>query len=203
MNEPVRIAVYFDYLSPWCYIVAVRLQRIEEEYGDKIDISWRSYPLVPGEIPKRRITPHSIESRHRANLEEESISFRPWDRRKTYPISSMPALQAAKCARLQGGEAFQRFHITLFKAFFEESRNIGDRKVLISLAGGVGLDVGRFIADFDQGRQKNEIMAEYEEGRSKCSDWGIPFTMIGECYPVMGASPIAMYRRAVDLCLSS
>jgi len=203
MNEPVRIAVYFDYLSPWCYIVAVRLQRIKEEYGDRIDISWRSYPLVPGEIPGRRISPHSIESRRRASLEEESISFRPWDRRKIYPTSSMPALQAAKCAQLQGEEAFQRFHITLFKAFFGESRNIGDRKVLINLAEEVGLDVDRFTFDFDQGRQKEEVMAEYEEGRSKCSMWGIPFTMVGERYPVMGASPVAMYRRAVDLCPDS
>ena len=81
MEKPVTILTYYDYLSPWCYIAAIRLQKIAEEYGDRIDISWRSYPLVPGEITERRISPHSIESRDRAKQEEPGISFKPWDSR--------------------------------------------------------------------------------------------------------------------------
>ena len=115
----------------------------------------------------------------------------------------MPALRAAKCARLQGGEAFQRFHMVLFKAFFEDSRNISDREVLISLAKDVGLDIERFTADFDRGSHREEILAEYQEHKSKYDGCGIPIAEVGERYPVMGATPIEMYRRVVDLCLAS
>lgn len=203
MDNPVHILIYYDYLSPWCYIAAIRLQKVAEEYRDRIDISWRSYPLVPGEIPDRRISPHSVESRDRANQEEPGICFKPWDLRRAYPSSSMPALQAAKCALRQGEADFQRLHFTLFRAFFEDNQNISQSKILLNLAKEAGLDVKQFIDDFDQGQLKDEVLAELEEGREICSPWGIPFTLIGDRYPVMGASPIDMYRRGIDLCLTN
>jgi predicted DsbA family dithiol-disulfide isomerase len=203
MKGPVEVLVYFDYICPWCYIAAVRLQQIKEEYGDKVSISWRSYPLLLVENRDRRITPHSTESRSRANLEEETASFKSWDTGQAYPSSSVPALRAGKCAQLQGEGAFLRLHTALFEAFFEESRNISDRQVLISLAEAAGLDVERFSSDFDQGSQEREVLAEYEDGRDKYAGWGIPLVIIGDRYPIMGAVPIAMYRRAIDLCLAS
>jgi len=203
MDNPVHILIYYDYLSPWCYIATVRLQKVAEEYRDRIDISWRSYPLVPGEIPDRRISQHSFESRDRASQEEPGINFKPWDRRRAYPSSSMPALQAAKCAHRQGKAEFQRLHFALFRAFFEENQDISQQKVLLGLAREAGLDEKQFIDDFNQGLLKDEVLAELEEGREKCSPWGIPFTIIGDRYPVMGASPIDMYRRGIDLCLTS
>lgn len=123
------------------------------------------------------LSPRSAEARRRADLEEESISFRPWDYHQAYPTSSMPALQAAKCAQLQGEKSFQRFHIALFKAFFQESRPISDRKVLLSLAEETGLDVEKFSSDFDRGKQENEILAEYADVRGKYEGWGIPLVV--------------------------
>jgi len=201
MKEPIKIVVYFDYLSPWCYIATVRLQKLEEEYGNKISISWRSYPLVVQEIPNRLISSHSVESRRRAALEEDKISFSPWNPDEPYPASSMPALRAAKCAQLQGEEAFQRFHIALFRAFFEEGMNIGEREVLISLAKKTGLDVERFSSDFSRRLLEEEVLAEYEDGRAEYEGWGIPIVVVGGHYPITGAVPIAIYRRAINLCL--
>ena len=178
------------------------MQKIEEEYGDKINISWRSYPLVLDENPERHFTPFTANAWRRAAL-EENINFPSWDTRQTYPTSSMPALQATKCAQLQGGEAFQRFHIALFKAFFEESRNISDRQVLLSLAKETGLDIERFGSDFDQGPRDNEIWAENIDIRDEYAGWGIPLVIIEDRYPFGGAVPIEMYRRGVNLCLSS
>ena len=148
-------------------------------------------------------SPHSIEARQRANLEEEDISIIPWDPGEKYPSSSMPALQAAKCAQLQGEQLFIYLHMALFKAFFEESRNISDRQVLISLAREAKLDVEKFGSDFDQGSMEKEVLAEYKEVQAQYHGWGAPLAIIGDRYPVMGASPIAVYRRAIDLGLAS
>ena len=145
----------------------------------------------------------SAMARQRAGFEEESISFRQWELSEPYPTSSLPALQAAKCAWLQGEQAFLPYHIALFKAFFEESRDISDREVLITLAKENGLDVDRFVADFDLGSQENEIFTEYEDIQANYEGWGIPVAIVGGRYPVLGASPSAVYRRAIDLCLAS
>ena len=150
-----------------------------------------------------QISPHSVEGRRRADLEEGSISFTPWNPGQPYPTSSMPALRAAKCARLQGEEEFQRLHIALFKAFFEDSRNIADREVLLSLAEDAGLDVGRFSSDFDRGSQESEVLAEYQDAKREYEAWGVPLAIIGDRYPVGGAVPIDIYRRAIDLCLAA
>jgi len=202
MEKPIKIVAYFDYLSPWCYIAAVRLQRLEDEYGNKISISWRSYPLVIREIPNRLISSHSVESRRRAALEEDKINFSPWNPDDPYPASSMPALRAAKCAQLQGEEAFRRSHIALFRAFFEEGMNISEREVLISLAKKARLDVHRFNSDFFSRSLEEEILAEYEDGRAAYEGWGIPIVVVGGRYSIAGAVPITIYRRAIDLCLA-
>ena len=150
-----------------------------------------------------QISPHSAEGRRRALVEEESISFRPWEPNQPYPTSSMPALRAAKCARLQGEKEFERLHIALFKAFFEDSRNIADREVLLSLAEDAGLDVGRFSSDFDRGSQESEVLAEYQDAKREYEGWGVPLAIVGDRFPVGGAVPIDIYRRAVDVYLAA
>lgn len=183
-------------------MAAVRLQGIKQEYGDKVSISWKSYPLIPGENRDMHFSQRSTEGRRRANLEEPSIGFKPWESHQPYPISSMPALRAAKCAQLQGETTFQHFHAALFQAFFQDSRNIGDREELIRLAGETGLDVEKFSSDFDDGSRKDEILAEWAEAYRKYEGCGVPLAIIGDSYPIMGAVPPAMYRRVIDLCIA-
>ncbi len=113
----------------------------------------------------------------------------------------IPALEAAKCAQLQGEEAFQCFHLAVFKAFFEESRDISDRKVLLSLAEETGLDVEKFSTAFDQGLQRKELFAEFEEG-TKYAGWGVPLVIIGGRYPIVGAAPVDVYRQVIDRLLA-
>jgi len=182
-------------------VAAVRLQRIKEEYGEKLNFSWRSYPLLLGDNLKGVFTLRHAEAWHRAHLEERSLSFRPWGAGQPYPTSSLPALIASKCAERQGESLFVRFHVALFRAFFEECRNISDREVLFDLAKEAGLNMEKFRQDFDQGSLEEKVMAEFEEGRSQYAGWGVPLAIIGDHYPVVGAAPIEMYRRGIDLCL--
>ncbi|GAG40597.1 unnamed protein product, partial [marine sediment metagenome] len=46
MENRIGIIVYSDYLCPWCYIAAVRLNRIEQEYQERVDVKWKSYLLL-------------------------------------------------------------------------------------------------------------------------------------------------------------
>jgi len=114
----------------------------------------------------------------------------------------MPAQIAGKCALLQGKESFECFHSAVFKAFFQDCRDISDGEVLTSLAADAGLDVERFRADFSSGSQEKVVLAEYEESRSEYEGWGVPLAIISSRFPLAGAVPIEMYRRAIDLCLA-
>lgn len=58
--------------------------------------------------------------------------------------AGLPSLLAAKAAGRHGEEAFLRFHFALFRAFFEEGRDIGDERVLVEVAREAGLDLDGF-----------------------------------------------------------
>jgi predicted DsbA family dithiol-disulfide isomerase len=197
---PVDITVYSDYLCPWCCVLAVRLRRVKEEYGESASITWKSRPLMVGDVPGRQISPHSVASRMRAGLEEEGL-FNPWDENQPYPSSSMPAQVASKSALLQGEEAFERFHTAVFQAFFRDCRDISESEILFSLAANAGLDMEKFDTDSKSDKRRQEVMADVEEVRSQYEGWGVPLTVVGGRIPIEGAAPTAVYSRAVAVCL--
>lgn len=197
----VNIVVYSDYLCPWCYIAAVRLQRIVEEYGERVSVTWRSFPLLLGEIHESRSRARAAQSWRRAGEEETSICYNPWPESSPVPTSSIPAQEAAKCAALQGEQAFKRLHLLLLRAFFEQNRDISNRDVLLSLAEEAGLDRERFIPDFDSGSQREQVLADYRRGRDDPRFSGVPTAIFNDQFALEGAVPIEMYRRAIDILL--
>jgi len=181
----------------------VRLRRIKEEYGDKIKVEWHSYPLAIQPRAEARISEHSIEGRQRAGLEREGICFNPWDNDVPYPVTSMPAVRASYCVRRQSAEAFERLHIALFRTFFEECRNIQEEGLLFNLVKDSGADMRQFRADYMKAAVDEEILADHKYYTENFLGWGIPLALVGDKFPLAGAVPVEMYRRAIDLCLGT
>jgi len=93
----------------------------------------------------------------------DGVAFNPWPHTDHYPNWSLPALEAAKCAMLQGADAFDRLHVRLYRAFFTESRNIAEPTEVIKIAGEAGLDVERFVADYRAGAGSDAVVKDYTE----------------------------------------
>lgn len=184
-------------------MAAVRLRGILPEFGDSAVVHWRSFPLLPHHLPGNRISPRALRGRAQAAEAEPACGITPWSG-DGYPTSSLPALEAARCAARQGAEAFDRFDIALFRAFFRESRDISAQAVLLELAGSVGLDTRRLEQDMQSGVERQALLEEYEVARDAYSSMalGIPFMVINGSYPLIGALPADMYRRAVQRALS-
>jgi len=175
----------------------VRLQRIKAEYGEQVSISWKSYPLLPQSVPGRRPSAHTQEGRLRAARQEPSIVFKPWGS-ADLPSSSLPALESAKCAERQGAETMERFHMLLFRAYFEESRDISRRQVLVELAEEAGLAVEQFEAELNSGAQRSVVMREYAEAVARFGVSSIPTAILNEKLALIGAVPIEEYRHLID-----
>jgi predicted DsbA family dithiol-disulfide isomerase len=184
-------------------VAAVRLRKIKEEYGNKIRVEWHAYPLAVQLRSEARISEHSVEGRQRAGLEQEGICFNPWDNEVPYPVTSMPALRASYCVRQQSAEAFERLHLTLFRTFFEKCRNIQEEKLLFSLVKESGVYMKRFRADYAKAAVDEDILADHKYYTENFLGWGIPLAFVGDRFPLAGAVPIEMYRRAIDLCLGT
>jgi predicted DsbA family dithiol-disulfide isomerase len=112
--------------------------------------------------------------------------------RPDFPQWSLPALEAAKCAELQGSEAFEWMHIGLFRAFFSEGVNIGRAEEVIEVARRVGLDMGRFLEDYQGGGQRQRVLSEHGQAVQRYRVRAIPTVIIGEAPPIVGGPSLGV-----------
>ena len=201
MTVPVRLDVFSDYLCPWCYNAAVRLREVQQAYGDRVRVHWRTFPLIPGEQPDRRVTQKTREGRQRVGAEEPRACFAPPELDTPLPSSSIPALTAAKCAERQGAAVFERFHERLFTAHFGDNLDISRPEVLRTLARQVDLDVARFEADY-AGEAYEAVLHDCAEGAAWFGVSGLPTVILNEKLSLVGAVPTERYRLLIDWILA-
>lgn len=179
----------------------MRLREIQQAYGDRVRVHWRTFPLIPGEQPDRRVTPKTREGWQRIGAEEPRASFGQPAIDAPLPSSSIPALTAAKCAERQGEEAFERFHERLFTALFRDGLDIGRPHVLRRLARETALDLARFEADY-AGEAYEAVLRDCAEGAAWFGVSGLPTVILNEKLSLVGAVPTEHYRLLIDWLLA-
>jgi predicted DsbA family dithiol-disulfide isomerase len=202
MTGPVRLDVFSDYLCPWCYNAAVRLSDLARDYGDRLEMRWRAFPLIPDERPGRLATAATQEGRRRVQADEPRARFVAPAIDTPLPASSIPAMTAAKCAERQGAALFERFHHRLFTAHFEANLDIGRPDVLRSLAVECGLDVLRFERDYAGEEAYQDALRDYAEGAAWFGVSAIPTVVFNEKLSLVGAVSAERYRALLDWILA-
>ncbi len=155
--------------------------------------------MIPG-LGGRRLKRSDVNrSRARAAEEEKSLLFTPWhDGLGPLPSASMPALEAGYCARHQGNETFGRFHFAVFRAYFENNRDISDRDVLLGIAMDTGIDVNRLANDMDKGEGREALEQRRDSLMAGGDFTGVPTVFFGNDFPMIGAVPVQVYQQAVE-----
>lgn len=202
MISPIRLDVFSDYLCPWCYNAAIRLADIEHAYGDRVELHWRAFPLIPDHRPGRLSTEQTRASRQKVGAQEPRAPFVLPDLGTELPASSLPALTAAKAAEGQGRVAGTAFHHGLFAAQFRDNLDIGRADVLWRLAEACGLDMLRFQKDCDGGEPHRAVLHDYAEGVAWFGVSALPTVVFNEKVSLVGAVPIEQYRLLIDWMLA-
>jgi predicted DsbA family dithiol-disulfide isomerase len=133
----VRIDVWSDYVCPFCYLELPVLQKLQKAFGDRVHVAWRAFELRPD--PHPTLDPAGEYLR---TTWEKSVYPMAKERGMTLrlpPVQprSRKAFEAAIFAA--GHDRFDAMHQALFKAFFEDGRDIGDAAVLRKIADSTGL----------------------------------------------------------------
>ena len=179
----------------------MRLREIRQDYGDRVRIHWRTFPLIPNEQPDRRVTQKTRDGRQKVGAEEPRARFEPPELDAPLPSSSMPALTSAKCAELQGDASFERFHARLFTAHFEDNLDISRQDVLSRLARECDLDMPRFRADFADAAYQ-AVLHDCAEGTAWFGVSGLPTVILNEKLSLVGAVSTERYRLLIDWILA-
>lgn len=162
-EKRVRVTIFSDYVCPYCYLEEPDLACVRERYGERVEVDRRAYELRPDPVPT--LDPDGEYLRHVWNASVYPMASLLGMRMRLPPVQprSRRALEAAELAREQG--AHDEMHHALFRAFFEEGRDIGETEVLLDVGASVGLDRASLLEALEGGRYTEKVVADEELAR--------------------------------------
>jgi predicted DsbA family dithiol-disulfide isomerase len=195
---PIRISVWSDYVCPFCYLELPVLDRLAAEFDGRIEVDWLAFELRPepaqtldpdGEYLQRTWT----ESVYPMAAERNMVLRLP-------PVQprSRKAFEAAEFARHSG--RFGPMHRALFRAFFEEGRDLADTSVLVDIGRSVGLDEGELREALESGRHAAKVLADQQLAR-EIGVSAVPALVLSageKGYLVNGAQPYEALRGVLE-----
>ena len=166
-----------EYYCPWCYVAAVRLQKVMHEYQGRVKLRQRAFPLeiYGGGPPDRKELELEIWL---AALQEPEAVFKPF--KEDWPTTTLPAFEGAWCAFQQDELSGHDFDLRIRRAFFAEGRNIGRRNVILELAQEAGLDMDHFTRLFNSGEARTAVLEEGRLGKEIYKVRGTPTVMLAD-----------------------
>lgn len=153
----------------------MRLENIEKEYRGRVRLVNKAFPLevYGGGPPDRQELELEIWL---AAIQEPRAVFKPFG--QEWPITTLPAFDAAWCAFQQGEDIGRDFDLRIRRAFFAEGRNIGRPDVMFDLAREAGLDLDLFTRQFYRYETRQTVLAEGASGRDTYQVRGTPTVML-------------------------
>lgn len=197
--ERIVIDVVSDVVCPWCYLGKARLELAISEVQDEVgvDINWRPYRLNPDYPPEGVDQKAALEKKlggaervaegHKMLTElgrEVGINFN-FDAIKIGP-NTLDAHRLIHWAMIEDRDKADRVVNGLFKANFEDGRNVGDHAVLLDIAEKAGLDRAVTASLLASDADKVLVVEEIESAQ-KMGVNGVPFFIFDQQYAVSGA----------------
>lgn len=201
------IEVYFDPICPWCFIGKRRLQRaLGQRSSISATLSWKPFMLNPDmpatgmERSAYLLHKFGSESRVRRLLgaleatgQSEEIDFQ-FDEIRHTP-STVSAHRLVHYADEHG--LAEPTVESLFRAYFEEGRNIGDLDELSAIGRSVGLESGSLDVYLD-GSTDVSWVREQNSIAHRIGVNGVPCFMIDGQLALQGAQPPEILARLLD-----
>jgi predicted DsbA family dithiol-disulfide isomerase len=203
----MQIDVVSDTICPWCFIGKRRLARALLERPDmEFDVRWRAFrldPTVPPEGVERKAylrakfgdgeRPKAMSEAIRAAGQSEDIAF-AFDRIARTPNT----VDSHRLIRWAGGAGLQDEMVeALFKAYFEDGRDIGDIDVLVEIAGDTGMDTA-LVADLLEEGADREIIEREDALAHRMGISGVPTFIFANKYALSGAHDPETLLEVID-----
>jgi len=204
-----RVDVIIDVVCPWCYIGKRRLEAALAARADREPprVTWMPYQLKPdvplGGIDRRGYLERKFGGAAGVQQFYDRLSqvgrevgiFFNFER-----ISRQPNTLDAHCliawAQAMSPTAASNLVEKLFRGFFVEGIDIGDRQELARLAASAGLDAYRAAAWLAGGSGREGVMISDERAR-RLGIAGVPLYIFNRRVMTSGAQPIPVLLEAM------
>lgn len=205
----MEIKIWSDVRCPFCYIGKRKLEAALEQFPekDKVKITWKSFQLDPALETRTDINviDYFVETKGvTAEQARQMLSGATqmagdvglhFDLEKGVLANSYKAHRLIQMAKTQGlGDEIEE---ALFKAHFEEAKNIDDPQVLISVAVSVGMKEAEVSEMLTSDAFAYEVKQDELEARN-IGVRGVPFFVFDDRYAVSGAQPVEVFLQTLQ-----
>ncbi len=196
MASATSILVWSDYVCPFCYLALPVLERARAELD--VDVHWRAFELRPE--PQPALDP---DGEYLHNVWDTAVYPMAEQRGMVLrlpPVQPRSRFAAVTAAFARDAGAFDAVHEALFRAFFEDGLDIGDRAVLLDIATLCGLDSAALHRALDDPALTARVVAE-EELAARVGITGVPALVIraaGQHFLLSGAQPFDVLKHAIE-----
>ena len=205
----MKIEIWSDFVCPFCYLGKRKLEIALDKFKfkDEVEFVFRSFELDPsakkeyGEDISEIIAKKygiSVEQAKASNvqiMEQAKEVGLHYNFDNLIPTNSFDAHRLSHYAKEEGkmNEMSER----IMKAYFVDSLNISDCKVLAELANEVGLDRNKAIEVLESDRYSLEVR-EDEYAASKREINGVPYFVFDNKDSVSGARSSEYFLEVLD-----
>lgn len=203
----IRLDILSDPICPWCYIGWTGLMRAMEAAGDSpFALEWHPFQLnpdMPAEGMDRRAY---LEAKFGGPDGASEVYGRIADHAKGIGLNldldgidrTPNTINAHRLIHWAGLEGKQTpVVVALFKAYFEERRDIGDLTVLADIAESQGLDRAMIERLLASDADAEDISARDAHARSRGVS-GVPTFVLAEQHVLPGAQPAEVWTRVIE-----
>jgi predicted DsbA family dithiol-disulfide isomerase len=202
----MKITIFSDVVCPWCLVGKRRLEGALAQLGmgERVETEWLPFELNP-DMPPEGMERAAYRARkfgaaRGAELDaqmtalgrEEGIAF-AFDRQERTPNTRKAHMLIAFASAQGKGPAVAE---ALFRAYFEEGRDIGRDAVLLDVAEARGIDREEAAAALQDAELRSYVLAA-ERRAAELGVSGVPFFIVDGRWAVSGAQPAAAWVEAL------
>ena len=154
----------------------MRLRLVEEEYEGRVRVRTRAFPL---ELLGRQAAPRDLlaEEWWLAAVQEPAAEFSAFEG-DGWPTTTLPAFVAVRAVADQDERLAHDMDMRVRKAFFAESRDIGNHGVLLDIVRDLGGDAAHVERALAGDAVREQVKQEFELARSRYRVRGTPTLML-------------------------
>ena len=199
----MKVEIWSDVACPWCYVGKRRFEAALDEFAhrDQVDVVWRSFELDPGAVSAataqesgyvdRLARKYGLSAGRAQEMLDQmtrtaAVAGLDFHFDRAVASNTFDAHQVVHLGAVHGRQDAMKER--LLRAHFTEGLALGDRAVLVRLAGEVSLDEAEAAQALEQQRFAADVRRDEEEA-ARLGISGVPFFVLDRRYGVSGAQP--------------
>ncbi|MGH3564843.1 MAG: DsbA family oxidoreductase [Pseudonocardia sp.] len=168
-HDPTTMVIFSDLNCSFAHLAMYRLHQTRSRLGldGQIWFDHRAFPL--------ELFNHTVNERPGVDSEvtavgalEPRAGWRLWQGPDwTYPVTTLPPLEAVQAAAAQSWHAGEELDRALRRAFWADGRCISQRHVILDVAASTrAVDLDQLTAALDTGSARSTVMAQFHAARN-------------------------------------